>query len=347
MKNIDLISCDSDPLSESEVNIVESELGPLPADFRTYLLESNGGRVDGFYIFSPDNGFGVSEFTVIEYQFPPPVITVALGGNSKRIIEVAVDHVAPYMMSLDQADFGSIYFWNYENEARWDAEDTGRQYLPGDTDTTRIADSFTEFVKMLVLQKLEKPDVPKLTSMQHSPENFARYGDNFLSDTKNYFDNYSLNELNNMSSANNSSLLAIAGGYKQTQTVNYLIQRGVDTTDALARCCSSFAISEILVNAGASDQAIKEHLTKAALTIPTTNVPEENKKIIAWLIDKGVRIDFNDPVVVARWNKDIRTIKTKKILGFYVEKFEFPPEIRETIDRNLSRPSRYGVFGDQ
>jgi len=346
MKHIDLISSDSDPLSESEIKIVESATGPLPADFRTYLLESNGGRVLDYCVFSPHRGYGVTQFTVIEHEFPPPDVTIVLGGNSKRIIEVAVDIMDPYMMSLDQADFGSIYYWNYdyEGDARWEAEDAGEQYLPSDSNTTYIADSFSAFLRMLVLQRPEKSAAPDVNSMEHSPINFARYGDYFFSDTKNYFDSYTLSQLNKLYGVKKTSLLGIAARRNQTQTFHYLIERGVDTSDALSRCTHSFEMFKILVNSGTSDQVLKELLTNVALSMTTSTGFEEKQKIIQYIKDQGVKIDFSDPAVFESWRNALELLKIKKVLKFYKTTLELPPEIEKMIDRNLNQSGWDSVF---
>jgi len=203
ISDLEFISCDSDPLTVSEIAQIVSVIGPIPDDYKEFLLKSNGGRLAGNVDFVvPTNpsrrsanwgdSTGCSHFAVVDPQFPPPIVTGEFDGRYIRMIEVAGVYQCPiFLMSLDESSFGAIHCWLLDPEKRWAAEDEGTLYIPTEENTAYIAPTFSEFIELADLY-VQTRDPIDINTMEHSVKNFARYGDQCLSKAIAFLDQYSV-----------------------------------------------------------------------------------------------------------------------------------------------------------
>lgn len=345
MNDIPLISWDSDPLTEQEVVIVEKAIGPLPTDYRQFLLTRNGGRTKDHEVRFPhpdtsEESFYVTAFTVMEPQFPPEVLEPVIRGKTIRLLKVAEGYDAPILMQLDGRRAGTIYYWDYQLEDFWDADDAGIEYLPNRNSMLKLAPSFTAFVDRLV--RFNSNAIPRLQEMDRTVDNFAKYGDHFFAATKEYFDSLTLDELNSCWPRNAEyafPAIHYAVNWSQVHTAKLLIDRGVETRPALTQCTNNFEIMKMMIHAGATDHELRELLFSAATSMAATSVPEEKHKIILYLVDRGIQPDFADPQVLDQWTKQMTGIYTKKILRFLLKVIQFPGSIANLIREKLARPS--------
>jgi hypothetical protein len=88
---ITLISCDADPLTEEEIATIEDAIGPLPSDYRQFLLSSNGGRPVGevHFAIGADDDRSLTAFSDLEAAFPPKVLTPSVYGAVYRLMKIA------------------------------------------------------------------------------------------------------------------------------------------------------------------------------------------------------------------------------------------------------------------
>ena len=332
--NLQLISWDSDPLTEQQLSVIESAIGPLPDDYRRFLLTSNGGRFarDAVRVQTSDRldgeWFYVDALTVLEAEFPPEILRVVIDCARLDLIKVAECGDSQYLMQLNAPRPGSIYYWMYETEDHWEAEEAGRTYLPEDKSLCAIAPSFTGFVSNLVAGAADK--VSKLEELERTAENYAKFGDQFFDETKAFFDAMTLDELNECQS------IHYAANWKQALTSKLLIDRGVDLHEAVMYCTNSFEITRMMIEAGATDQELQVLLLSAATSIAATSIPEQKHKIIMYLLDRGIRPDFDDPEVVEEWRQGMNQIYGKKILSFLLRTIQFPASIATPMRRRIT-----------
>lgn len=134
-------------LEESELSLYERQLGlQLPAQYRKFLLEFNGGspRPNSFNFKDSDAGsqvlsfFGFGSF----YNVLDELETYS-GRLPRRFFPVAAEAGGNLLcISVSGDDAGSIYFWDHELEA-----DLSKGQTPDSVaNTTLVADSFSEFL---------------------------------------------------------------------------------------------------------------------------------------------------------------------------------------------------------
>ena len=198
MSTIRLITWDSDPLTEHEIRTVEQSTGPLPRDYRQFLLMSNGGRTLDevrfrFNELVHSDYLPLDSFAIVEPKFPPPVLCPLVHGKSRRLVQIAACDYSQYLLELTGPDSGSIYFWNYELEECWDAEEAGRPYLPSDDSLDLLAPSFTAFFRRLYQVPPDLP--PNWNELEKTVENYAKYGDDCFPETERFFRKMTLAEL--------------------------------------------------------------------------------------------------------------------------------------------------------
>jgi hypothetical protein len=339
-----LISCDSDPLLESELSDIERVIGKLPEDYRHFLLHSNGGRTvhDELFFFAGGNKgdrFDVTNFTVIDPGFPPPVVTAKLSSQPRRLLAVAKSERSPFLMVLDHPDTGDIYFWEYELEEAWDAEEDGREYLPEDSTVIKVASSFTELVDNLTVNDRRK--TPEPDNIMPSVENYAKYGDLNFNEAKAFLDALAVDELNKTWPKDGKYPhlpIHYAANWGQFRITEYLINRGVDYSQAFRYCTNSVKVTKLLLSAGATEEEMRQHLFSACEGLPATRVPEQKEQIIELLVDQGVQPDFSASYVREEWEQLIRRTNTKKILRYLLNKIEFPRVISDQIQHKLAQP---------
>lgn len=105
------------PAAAADVERLERRIGrELPADYRTYLLERDGGRPVG-------NDEALKEIFGVREDAPD-------WSNMWDKLDIFADRVPPWLLpvaqdeygnlfalSLREQDFGSVWFWDHEEEA--------------------------------------------------------------------------------------------------------------------------------------------------------------------------------------------------------------------------------------
>jgi hypothetical protein len=144
----------SEKLTDSQINAAEKDLGrALPAEYRQFLLQYNGGRPEpsDFVIVDPRRGttqIGTVRYflginTPEETENLDYVLGVFSDRMPSRIFPIARDPGGNFIViSSAGPDAGKVYFWDHEREA-----DTGEP--AGDQNLYPIANSFGEFLDML------------------------------------------------------------------------------------------------------------------------------------------------------------------------------------------------------
>ena len=138
------------PTSPAQLDEFERDEGvQLPAEYREFLLTSNGGRPDDNIVDVPDldevavnDFFGLQpgemydlrgERAMYEGRIPPGTLPVAddPGGNL-------------FLLSLAGDSKGAVYFWDHEEEPREEGTDWSDF-----ENVYRVADGFDQFLAML------------------------------------------------------------------------------------------------------------------------------------------------------------------------------------------------------
>jgi cell wall assembly regulator SMI1 len=143
-------------LSDSAVARAEAELGlPLPADYRAFLLATDGGTPIEFQFSAV---VGVREF--LRLQDALDHRDRLRGGMPESMLPIADDGVGNLIV-ISLTD-GAVYFWNHEiNDGTDD---------PGD----RISASFMDFVEHLrTPDPLDLSQHSELSVAIHDPQAFA------------------------------------------------------------------------------------------------------------------------------------------------------------------------------
>ena len=353
-EKLTFISCDSDPLSKPEIAQVLATTGPLPDDYKQFLLSSNGGRLGSDndlmvpidlpqsvnYARSP---VGVSRFAIADPQFPPLIVKGKFGGRKIRMIEVAGEYQLPvFLMSLDLESFGSIYCWFFSGEKLWQAEDQGAQYLPTENDSSFVAASFTEFVNALMPDNTKKKRSTDMdvSTMEHTVENFARYGDRCLPEATAFFDKLSVDELNASwprDADRSYPPVSTAVNSRQPGILKYLVSRGVDFEN-VNPFASTLEIAKILIEEKGDTMEDKRNLLfSAASRIISTSKPEGFEQIVSWLTESGVQPDFKNSDQTSQWRRCIAQCGSKKVLRFYAQHINFPDTLSNEINKKLNR----------
>ena len=232
---------------------------------------------------------------------------------------------------------GTIYYWEYELEEFWEAEETGCEYLPDEESLTEIASSFTAFVNKLVVKSLE--GVPKLGEMERTVENFAKYGDSHFEEAKAFFDAMTLDELNELWQKVDDypyQPIHYAANWSQVKTSKLLIDRGVDLHEAIMYCTSNFDITRMMIETGPTEEELQVLLLSAAEAISSTSAPEETHKIIVYLLERGIRPNFTDPGLFEEWKRAMDQTYGKKILSFLLRVIDFPESIAEQMRKRIA-----------
>jgi hypothetical protein len=123
----------------------------LPSDYRTFILEFNGG-------WSPTP----SQFTYTVWDCPQGVSSIhhlwGVGDDGLRIVngdylEIGIDPFGnKFLLCLKPELFGHVYYW----ETDWDFQLPGEEYPSVD----HLADSFTEFLDILTEETtMQVPEV--------------------------------------------------------------------------------------------------------------------------------------------------------------------------------------------
>jgi hypothetical protein len=152
-----LMACKSPPAPQHQLGAFEAELGTeLPADYRQFLVRTNGGHISGWYRFKGLTPRGETWFAYVnhvcgfrdephfslrfnrgcclssEAQFPRQLLWIMddPGGNG-------------ICLGLTGKHRGRVYFWIHDEQpdaGEWDGEvETASNVIP-------LADSFTDFI---------------------------------------------------------------------------------------------------------------------------------------------------------------------------------------------------------
>lgn len=112
------------PASETSLEAIEARIGvKLPDEYRAFLLQSNGGSFARHIVVLPDGGGR----TVLNYMLGTAggsydIMTDYDDLRSMDRIPVASLPIADdpggnlFIVSLEQQTYGSIYFWDHEQE---------------------------------------------------------------------------------------------------------------------------------------------------------------------------------------------------------------------------------------
>jgi len=340
--DIPLISCDADPLADKDLSAIEAAIGCLPSDYRQFLLSSNGGRIADdevrFVNAGANDFYYVTAFSVMESEFLPEILKPTIRGETYHLLQIANCYDSPFLMRINGPNAGAMFYWNYSWEERWDADDAGQHYLPNESSLQELAPTFTDFVNQLV--RITDDRIPQLAALERSVENFAKYGDYFFDEAKAFFDNLSIDELNDRWPKDAEFAVPpiyYSARWSQVRTTEYLIHRGVDIHKAVMSCTNSFEIAQMMIRAGATEDELRQLLRAAATAIGSTSVPEEHYKIVIHLLEMGMRPNFADAYEMERWMIGVNQIYTKKILSFLLREIEFPERIAEMIRGRLGK----------
>jgi hypothetical protein len=131
-------------ISAADVAAFEARIGrALPADYSTFLLTYNGGRPSFHVIRNTSRGdLGVKIFYGLwdkEYFDLDAEYRNMRDRWPTRLISVAIDDCGNrFCLSVEPPDFGSVYFWDHEEEVEEGDE-------PTELNLYHVADSFVEF----------------------------------------------------------------------------------------------------------------------------------------------------------------------------------------------------------
>jgi SMI1/KNR4 family protein SUKH-1 len=136
-------------LSESQLIAFENRFGlQLPADYRSFLLDYNGGRPvpSFFWIKDKKDGTSVDRFYGVYDQVIPTSIETYIGADRPGIplsmIPIGDDGTGNFIcLGLGYGNFGDVFFLDH------DLHPLGAPDSP--KGITRLAASFTEFLSML------------------------------------------------------------------------------------------------------------------------------------------------------------------------------------------------------
>ena len=209
-----------DPISKSELEAFEDKLGiDLPADYRSFLLEHNGGDypatvstpygldnpksafIGVFYGLNAQDDFDLLDaYEVLCEQLPLGILPIGDDDGGNEICLVVTEQ-----------DYGSIWFWHHEL-----SQNTGWPPLNSD----RLADSFAELYGSLQYYLPFCEEVWQETSPAFMA---AERGDaNALSSILD--DGFDIESRNNRG----QTLLACAARARQSQIVRMLLERGAN-----------------------------------------------------------------------------------------------------------------------
>ncbi len=145
-------------ISESDIEEFENHIAkPLPFDYRSFLLQYNGGmsetskrlfvmETEGDNLSVIDMFYGINH-SDLEYRLkwnyddfssrmPPKFLPIGHDPYGNRVC-----------LSLNENDYGWVYFWDHERE----------QDIPDYSNCYKIAESFTQFIESL-------QEIPELDS---------------------------------------------------------------------------------------------------------------------------------------------------------------------------------------
>ena len=240
-----------DPISKSELEAFEDKLGiKLPNDYRSFLLEHNGGD----YPFEVSTSFGPSDprYTIVKSFYPLFTDEDSLLAVSRRVnsqlpqgfLPIGTDGMGNHIcLVFSEQDKGSIWFWDHELSQKGG-------WPPLNSD--RLANHFTEFYDSLEYYLPFCEEDWQETSPAFMA---AERGDaNALSSILD--DGFDIESRNNRG----QTLLICAASARQSQNVRLLLERGASIesrdnegqTALLAASSShSFDSAKLLVAAGA------------------------------------------------------------------------------------------------
>lgn len=140
----------SGPLDEEILIRHENEWGfTLPADYREFLLQYNGGRPNPkFFVFKDsENGSSIHTFLGFSDEYSKSLVKKRSMFHKRipmRFFPIAYDDGGNLIcISVSGNDYGKVYFWDHDFEA-----DTGESPETADN-CTLIADEFTQFIDNL------------------------------------------------------------------------------------------------------------------------------------------------------------------------------------------------------
>jgi hypothetical protein len=136
-------------LDKTKLHSFEASLGfRLPADYRKFLIEFNGGKPDPefFWIIENQDGTGVQQFYGLHDGPEPFSIDTYAGENRYGIpyglLVIGDDGVGNYMcIGINEDNFGKVFFLDHEVHPFHD--------LNSMEGVKKIADSFDEFLGLL------------------------------------------------------------------------------------------------------------------------------------------------------------------------------------------------------
>ena len=120
-----------------EIREFENKLGlSLPEDYKTHMLQYNGGRPEGHNVFfnTSNDKISLGYFHPIKYgcSTVEKIYELTHDFLPKNHVSIGDTHTGYLNMCLDQNDYGAVYLYHSNKKER------------------KIANSFTEFVNGLV-----------------------------------------------------------------------------------------------------------------------------------------------------------------------------------------------------
>lgn len=130
------------PASPEQIDQLERRIGTsLPADYRQYLAEQNGGRLENNNE-AAKTVFGLGD-ELPDYTNMADMLDTYAGRVPAWLLPVAQDEYGNlFAVSLRPEDNGSLWFWDHEEEA-----DEGEP--PAEDNIQRKADSWSQFLNQL------------------------------------------------------------------------------------------------------------------------------------------------------------------------------------------------------
>jgi cell wall assembly regulator SMI1 len=130
------------PATPEQIDELQRRVGaPLPADYRGYLAEQNGGRLDN-NDEAVNTVYGLGD-DVPDWANMDDALDAYAGRVPAWLLPVAEDEYGNvFALSLRPEDNGSVWFWDHEEES-----DEGEP--PAEDNIERKADTWTGFLSRL------------------------------------------------------------------------------------------------------------------------------------------------------------------------------------------------------
>jgi hypothetical protein len=133
---------------ENTVSQLEKEIGfKLPTDYRNFLLDNNGGRLDDeiFFVEGLDQDVMMDVFYGITHRNPALTLSYWLEEYGDELQEntliIGTDPGGGMLTYITAGEDKGIYYWDHSHDFDTSTEEDGNTYF--------VADSFVDFSNKL------------------------------------------------------------------------------------------------------------------------------------------------------------------------------------------------------